>query len=1027
MIKRIGIFCATTFLAAILSVLLLPLMTNAQTRDLGAIKGQVRDAQGGAIADAAVKLTNKGSGLERTAKTDLHGGFNFDGLPLTGLYTLTVTAANFSPIERPDIQLQASHTATVDITMDVAAAKAYVTVNGTPGTLETDSSQITSRLDLQKIENTPILNNKLTSLVLLDSNVRPSNTTGDLFTNETLFVVNGGGRRQTTLSIDNTTADDSWGRQTLLTALPFTSVQEFTIIPNSSSAEYGRTSGSAVNIVTKSGTNNFHGDFSGTGRPAFSESGAPLTALGLKAQNTFEQGSGSITGPIIKDRTHFMVSAEYNHQVRDAVITSPLERGAFFSGNFGQTLFIARVDHQLTSRNLLTFRANFDRLSDSNPQDGVSGNNLPSTQRIFSKRGYAAALTNTTTFTPHLINEARFQWQLASPVTQFEPASPGPQLSQAGVFTAGDSRFADLQNHQYEQADTLSWIHGSHEIKTGVDLVESSSGGFGQEFGTGFLDGQFTINPAACVILAAGSPVPNTSACNGPSPTVIPIANLTVANVTQFTQTFGNQSYNIKETLWGVFVQDNWSVLPSLTLNLGLRYEGQTFLGDDNNFAPRAGLAWRVPHTYTAVIRASYGIYYSEVRTDEGAGYLLGGPTGLFTFSAGPGQCGFPSSITPWASLAAMLASPGCTGPSGSATIPERTITIPLGAAASLNSDFNVAGLKFYPQSLLNPYTQQWTFGIEHEIAKGWVVSADYIGSHSVKLERPADLNPPTPCTYTTVLAQRNLTGGNCVLIAAGPASPNAGNAADIRSLAVANATRPVQPTGTCTNQSASFIPAIGNCFNNYSSIMAIVNFGSGTYNGVQFKLNKQFSHHFSMLLSYTYSHAIDTVEPDAANQAPNDFNSLGAAEKATSILDQRHRAALSGWYDFPLGFRWGVFTTLGSGFPYNVTTGVDNNGDGSTSDRPFMNGAVVPRNFGRGTPIYDVATSLQKTFSLGEHAKITMRAEAFNLFNHSNFFGRSGVFGNLPAASTTFGTPVGGIANVGPAREMQFAARVQF
>src|ERR1022692_1209042 len=106
MIKRIGIFCATTFLAAILSVLLLALMTNAQTRDLGAIKGQVRDAQGGAIADAAVKLTNKGSGLERTAKTDLHGGFNFDGLPLTGLYTLTVTAAN---LDRKSTRLNSSH------------------------------------------------------------------------------------------------------------------------------------------------------------------------------------------------------------------------------------------------------------------------------------------------------------------------------------------------------------------------------------------------------------------------------------------------------------------------------------------------------------------------------------------------------------------------------------------------------------------------------------------------------------------------------------------------------------------------------------------------------------------------------------------------------------------------------------------------------------------------------------------------------------------------------------------------------
>jgi len=128
-----------------------------------------------------------------------------------------------------------------------------------------------------------------------------------------------------------------------------------------------------------------------------------------------------------------------------------------------------------------------------------------------------------------------------------------------------------------------------------------------------------------------------------------------------------------------------------------------------------------------------------------------------------------------------------------------------------------------------------------------------------------------------------------------------------------------------------------------------------------------------------------------------------------------------------PWGFRWAAFTTLGSGFPFSVTTGVDNNGDGSISDRPFLNGAVIPRNFGKGSPIYDVDTSLQKSLRLGEHARIILRAEAFNLFNHSNFFGRSGTFGNTPAPSGTFGLPVGGIANVGPARQMQFAARVQF
>lgn len=1008
----------TVFAVLITLFLAMSASTFAQTRDLGAIKGQVRDAQGGAVAGADVKLENPATGFERSTKTGTQGEFDFSGLPLTGLYRLTVTAQNFALAERKEIQLRASETATFDFTLNVAGQQAQITVYGTTSGVNVDSTQISDRLDLDKIENTPILSNKLTALALLDSSVKPSYTTGDLFTNETLIAVDGGGRRQTTVSIDNTTADDSWGRQTVFTAIPYASVQEFTVLTNSSSAEYGRNSGSAINIVTKSGTNNYHGDFIGMGRPAFSEGSAPLTALGLKANNTFGEGSGAFSGPIIKDRTHFLISGEYNKQSRDAVITSPLQPGAIYTGNFGQTLFLARLDHQLSARNALTFRGNFDRFTDTNPQDGVSGNNLPTTARPFTKNTYAAAVTETAYISAHVINEARFQWQLASPITQFTPVNPGPQLAQAGIFTSGDSRFAALLNHQYEEADTLSMVHGKHVLKVGVDLIQSSSGGFGQEFGSGFLFGQFTINPTACVTLSASSPTPTTCAVGA---TPIPIASLGIGNVTRFTQTFGNQSYNLKENLWGMFLQDNWSVLPSLTLNLGLRYEGQTFTGDNNNIAPRVGFAWRVPHTGSTVLRGGYGIYYSEIRTDEGAGYLLGGPTGLFTFSAGPGQCGFPASISPWASLSALLASPGCTTGSGAA-VPERTITIPLGAASSLASFLNTSALHTYPSSLLNPYTQQWTVGIEHELFSGWVLSVDYVGSHSVKLERPADLNAPTSCSYTTNPALVTTAGGNCVLIA-----PTTTTAAGIRTAAVANATRPVQPAAACTTTSPTFIPSIGNCFNNYAGVMAIVNLGSGTYNGLQLKLNKRFANHFSMLLTYTYSHAIDTVEPDAANQNANDWNFLGAQEKATSILDQRHRAALSGWYTFPFGITFGAATTLASGLPYNVTSGADNNGDSVTADRPFLNGAIIPRNFGRGTPVFDVDSSLQKSFSFREKTTLQLRAEAFNLFNHSNFYGRNGAFGNTLTPSVAFGTPVGGIANVGPARMMQFSARIQF
>ncbi len=982
--------------------LLAAAVAGAQTRDLAVLKGQVRDAGGGAVKGAEVALRNSATGFERKAQTNEQGNYAFVGLPLTGKYDLSVSAAQFKTVEQKNIELRAGETATVDFALNVSGTETRITVFGTTEGVQTDSNQISDRLDLPKIENTPVLNNKLTSLALLDSSVRPSLTTGDVFTNETLIVVNGGGRRQTSYSIDNTTADDSWGRQTILTTLPFASVQEFTILTNASSAEYGRNAGSAVNIVSKSGTNNFHGDFIAMGRPAFSEASAPLATK--KAENTLAEGSGAISGPLIHDRTYFLASGEYNDQSRDAVITSTQAPGTIFTGNFTQTLFLARVDHQLTAGNNLTFRANLDKFSDTNPQDSVSGNNLPTTARTFNKRTYAAALTDTASFGAGIVNEARFQWQLASPITEFIPQAPGPQVSLAGNYTYGDSRFANLMNHQYQEADTLSLVRGHHVLKTGFDLIQSSSGGFGQEFGSGFLFGQWAINnPAGCNyasisvsqviadLTANPAAAPPQAVCTGTPPPL----------VTSYTQSFGNQQYNIKETLWAVFLQDTWAVRPDLTLNLGLRYEGQTFLGDNNNIAPRIGLAWRLPRTRATVLRAGYGIYYSEIRTDLAAGYLLGGPQGIFTFVATPGKCGFPTTFGPWPSLTALLQSPGCTSSSPAPTVPLRDISVAQGSASYLNQFFDSSALRFYPSGLVNPYTQQWNLGIERELGKGWIFSVDYVGSHSIRLERPADLNAPAPFVRT---AQ-----------------------GQTRSQAAANATRPVQPSSTCTTASPTYNPSYGNCFNNYRQILAIVNLGSGTYDGLQLKLNKRLTDHFSALLTYTYSHAIDTVEPDAANQNANDWNFLGADEKATSILDQRHRAALSGWYDFPWGFTFAVNTTLASGLPYNVTTGTDNNGDGTNSDRPVVNGAIIPRNWGRGTPTYDVAVSLQKTFQLTERWKVSLRSEAFNLFNHENFYGRNGTFGNNAAPPATFGAPVGGIANTGPGRQMQFMARLQF
>src|SRR5262249_55766337 len=220
-------------------------------------------------------------------------------LPLTGQYRLEATSPGFAAESREGLELRAGEAATLNVTLAPKGTDSSVTIYGTVEGVRSDSPQLETRLDLQKIDETPIFGRKLSNLPLLNSAVKPARNQGDLFLNNTLFVINGGGRRQPTFTIDGSSGDDSWGRQTIFTNIPFSALQEFTVLPNSFSAEYGRTTGGAINIVTKSGTNSFHGDLLYLWRPGGIQARAPLARTGQSTQDELQQVSGIVSGPLI--------------------------------------------------------------------------------------------------------------------------------------------------------------------------------------------------------------------------------------------------------------------------------------------------------------------------------------------------------------------------------------------------------------------------------------------------------------------------------------------------------------------------------------------------------------------------------------------------------------------------------------------------------------------------------------------------------------------------------------------------------
>jgi hypothetical protein len=290
---------------------------------------------------------------------------------------------------------------------------------------------------------------------------------------------------------------------------------------------------------------------------------------------------------------------------------------------------------------------------------------------------------------------------------------------------------------------------------------------------------------------------------------------------------------------------------------------------------------------------------------------------------------------------------------------------------------------------------------MERRIGKDWVMAVDYVGSHTTRINRPLDVNAPTSFIRTAQGQTRTPQAANC--------------------------TRPYwiawyAQNGTVCNTSTATNPQPP-----YSVIQSDVNDGYASYDALDVNLSHHFSNRLSMLVSYTWSHATDNVDPDIPGQNPNDPLVTGHIENSSAIFDQRHRFVLSGVYILPLKIHFGGVATLGSGLPYNFTTGTTNSGDtGATTDRPVINGVVVARNAGRGNPVYDVSPFLERAFGT-ESFRVVLRAESFNAFNHANFAGYSGTYGNGTTAGAGFGAPLVGITNQLPARSLQFSVKVAF
>lgn len=968
----------------------------AQTPDTATIRGTVVDATKTPISGARIAVHNDLTGETRVVDSSAAGRFSLAGLPVTGEYSVSAMHSGFAEADEHHLTLAAGSSALLHLTLRVAGQSSTVNVEGVATDVRIDQPQLGILVTGQQAESVPLPARRITYLPLLDSANEPAINQGDIFMNELLFTTNGAGRRQALFVADGANAIDMWGRQTIFTNIPLMAVDQMSILTNSFSAEHGASTGSVINIVTRSGGNRLHGQLLELWRPGdtqaqlegFTNSNA--TSGNEVISDVLGQTAASLSGAVGRSHaTHFFTAGEFNREAKASPITSPLSPVNSYVGHYRGWLGLVRLDRQLSAKNNAFLRANMDSFTDTNPNGIVGGASLASVARIFHRRTYTGELGDTAVLGAGFVNNARLQFQLASPITEFDPVVYSTQfvvpVSSGGTFTSGTSQSALLMNRQYEFSDTLAATFGRHQVIVGASVIDAHTGGNSKEFGGPVFLGKFTYNTCT----QAASVCQSEAYLND------------ITNVANYQQSYGNANYLVDDQLWSLFAQDDFHIFPRLTLNGGVRYERQTLTDAKLNFAPRVGFVFDTRGNGSTVVRGGFGIYYSQIVDNSFASYALGEPTGVFTYTA---QCYPTPTSTPQVGCpSSIAAAPLPAFPSG-AVAPIRSLYVRPGQPAYLSRWFPTSVLKDYPGALLNPYSEQYTASMEQRLSRNWVVSVDYIGTHTLRIIRPLDVDSPAPFV-------RTVTG------------TGAGN---IRTAQAANCTRPYwiywygQNGGGC-NTSGSTPP--------YSVIETDVNDGYLHYNALDLNLRHIFSHGFSMLASYTWAHTLDNVDPDTTQQNPNDPNFTQHEEYGPAIYDQRHRLVLSGEYIAPFKIQIGGIATFASGLPYNIVTGTTNSGDtGGTTDRPVINGAVVGRNAARGNGVYSLDPNISRAFSFAHDvAQLELRAEAFNVLNHPNFVGHSGTYGDGTSAGHGFGAPTYGVTSQLPARFMQFSAQVSF
>lgn len=985
------------------------LLRGQAQSNAGDLAGTVLDPSGQSISEAKVTVADADRGFSRTTRSGTEGQYRVPLLP-PGRYRVRVEAAGFSPTVVDGVEIRVGDTVTLPVSLTLGALATEVSVTADTPVVEVERTQQANTVQSQQIRNLPVNRRNYLDLALLTPGVTETTTLVDgtdyrvVQAPQSGLSFGGSNGRGNVFTLDG--AEHYINSGGVRPSLSQEAVAEFQVNRNSFSAELGGGFGGAVNIVSRSGTNQVHGNVFGF-----------LRHRSLQARNTFDPGKSAFTrsqagvtfgGPVREDRTFFFLAYERLDRQETAFVPIIQDRAVFSrltpsqqqlvdffraSGNAQLQGLAAAAQQRLVTTNYPATLALFDRnggvfpYSEDNNQgsarlDHRFGENhnlygrfnatkgLSSNAQLGALIGYSRGrsidisdqtlmLNDTYVFSPRWVMESRLMGarNLINVITT-DPNGPGIEIAGYGLF--GRDIFLPFRTYEWhgQFLQTFSYFGGGHNVKFGYDvnpvrdLVQSQTFfagrfSFGEQVPLGALLNQLAGSPDFTTGLA------QTLTALGQSRLVPnlqqPITALQAYNLglpTFYQQGFGDPNWVGWTRRFNFFLQDRWRVNSRLTLDLGVRYELEAnppSVGTDpNNIAPRVGLAWTPTADGKWVVRAGYGLFYS--------------PNNLQIANVAETLSGSQIRQVFVPLSGAPVINPQTRQPVTSADVYQGLLSRGiLGSRAIQAGDLAPYGITPAPNAPLrvefgitddwrNPYSQQASMEVERALGS-YAVSVAYNFNRGTHLPRILD---------------RNLLYG------------------------------PRRADGQPTFRFVDPLLFQRNIFEPTANSF---------YHAGLVQVNKRFGRAFALNAHYTFSKAIDEVTDFNTDFQPHD--QLNArAERALSSFDQRHRVVASALWQSSVasGWRggWGVapIFVASSARPFNVLAGVDNLGDRRvTTHRPLGAG----RNIGRGPSFTSLDLRITRRIGFGDGRwNLELIGEGFNLLNRTNFRTVNNVVGNV-------------------------------